>query len=280
MARRLVDAQFPKWADLPIKPLSISGSDNSIFRLGDELTLRFPRVEWAAQTAPREVAILGALGKLPLDVPRPRALGEPDANYPWQWSVFDWIEGEAASAADLSAEDAEGLASFILALRQETPDLTFASSSQNHHRGVPLSERDVLTRTAIDTLSDEYGARDLLSIWQAALDARCEHEPVWLHGDLHGGNLLVREGKLVAVIDWGLAGVGDGACDLAAAWTLMDAQVRDRFREVLKPNADEWLRGMGWALSIAVIFLAHYRALGVPVDGSRRTLSRLLASQL
>lgn len=276
LVRKLIERQFPQYSSLPLKALASPGTDNAIFRLGPDLSVRLPRVEWAVHGPEREVAILSNMTGLGLDVPEPVALGEPCREYPWPWSILKWVEGEPATRHVFSADDARNLADFLLEIRSRPCDTAFEAGEANHHRGVPLSWRAGAFRQAVLALKDEYEIASLGRIWEAATPPRAEYRRVWLHGDLHGGNLLVRNGRLSGVIDWGLAGVGDGACDLAAAWTLFDQDAREAFRQAMAPSEAEWCRGAGWALSVAVIFLAYYRNKGVPVDASRRTISRLL----
>lgn len=273
---KLLDSQFPQYASLPLEALPSPGTDNAIFRLGADLTVRLPRVDWAVHGPAREVAILSKMQQLGLEVPEAVALGQPSGGYPWQWSILNWVEGEPVDGAALPPHDAIRLAGFLKALRQMPLEKGFEAGAANHFRGVPLQQREAFFALALDALGDEYELEPLRRIWKAARTAPVDGPPVWLHGDLHGGNLLTRNGRLSGVIDWGLAGVGDGACDLAAAWTLFDDEAREAFHEAMAPSEAEWLRGAGWALSVAVIFLAYYRDMGVPVDGSRRTISRLL----
>jgi len=274
--RKLLDSQFPEYAGLPLEALPSPGTDNAIFRLGADLTVRLPHVDWAVHGPAREVAILSKLQGLGLEVPGPVALGEPCGDFPSQWSVLKWVEGEPVNGANLPPHDAIRLAGFLKALRQTRLDKRFEAGAANHFRGAALHQREAAFAPALDALGVDYDLEPLRRIWKAARAAPVEGSPVWLHGDLHGGNLLTRNGRLSGVIDWGLAGVGDGACDLSAAWTLFDDEAREVFREAMDPGEAAWLRGAGWALSVAVIFLAHYRDKGVPVDGSHRTISRLL----
>ncbi|MEM1152098.1 MAG: aminoglycoside phosphotransferase family protein [Pseudomonadota bacterium] len=276
LARALIDAQFPEYASLQLVPLPSPGTDNAIFRLGADRTVRMPRVEWAKFGAAREIAILPNMTGLGLDIPEPIALGEASRDFPAPWSILKWVEGEPATSHTFSTEDARALAGFIAEMQTKAPDAAWAAGEANHFRGVPLVQRTAPFKAAVDALADLYDPATLFRIWEAALSAEEECVAVWLHGDLHGGNLIVRDGQLCGVIDWGLAGVGDGACDLAAAWALFDGDARIAFREALSPSQAAWTRGAGWALSIAAIFLAYYRNKNVPVDGSERTIARLL----
>ena len=279
LVRALLQAQFPDYALLPLSPVGAAGTDNAIFRLGHNLCVRLPRVDWARHTAAREVAILPKFSGLGMDVPRPIALGEPEQGYPWQWSIMSWISGDTVGTDPLPdlINSAQELAAFILAMRSVPLEPAFRFGASNNYRGAPLRQRGQAFQAAVEALVDIYDPKVLSHIWALSFEAEeADHLPVWIHGDLHGGNLLKRDGKLVAVIDWGLAGVGDGACELSAAWALFDDASRGIFKAALNVSEAEWMRGAGWALSIAAIFLAYYRDKGVPTDMSRRTLNRLV----
>lgn len=279
IVQALLDKQFPAYAHLPLSPVGEAGTDNAIFRLGEDLCVRLPRVDWASHTAAREVAILPRFADMGMDVPCPMALGAPGQGYPWHWSIMSWIMGDVVGTDPVpnSVESAQALAAFILAMRSVPTDPAFQYGAANNYRGAPLRQRAAQFQAAIEALADVYDPKILLHIWNLSLDAEeADSLPVWIHGDLHGGNLLKRDDKLVAVIDWGLAGVGDGACELSAAWALFDGASRDAFKKALNVSEAEWLRGAGWALSIAAIFMAYYRDKGVPVDMSGRTINRLV----
>lgn len=279
--RILLEQQFPALAGLELTPLPSAGTDNHIFRLGPRLCVRLPKVDWAAGTAQREAALLPRFAGLPLAVPQVFGLGVPGANFPWHWSVLEWIDGDAVEPGIVPTPERSAalLAAFVLGIREVEPDPAFQWGNTNHFRGAPLIERDVPFRAALTDLADEVDVVAAESVWEASLAAVEPDAPsVWLHGDLHGGNLLKHGGRLVAVIDWGLSGVGDGACDLSAGWALFEAPARERFRRALGASEAEWLRGAGWALSIACIALAYYRRTNSQLgDMSRRTISRVLA---
>lgn len=278
LVRKLVDSQFPEWSRLPLSALNQVGTDNQIFRLGRDMCVRFPRVAWAAQTAAREQALLERFQVVGLEVPRPLGLGEPALGYPWQWSVVSWVEGRALGMRQLTEAETNRLAEAILAIRRTPADATFHYGNTNYGRGEPLAERNTLFQNAVERLADEYDVDTLRQVWSMCLEATsAQQTPVFLHGDLHGGNLVERGGTLAGLIDWGLAGVGDGACDLSAAWCLCDSDVRPIFRNAMNANEADWLRGAGWALSIACIYVAHYRGNpSVDCAMSQRTICSVL----
>lgn len=260
LVRRLLAAQFPDWADLPVERVPSAGTDNAIYRLGDGMAVRLPRIQWATGQVEREHRWLPQLApQLPLDIPTQLAMGTPAEGYPWNWSVYRWLEGENATRdriVDLGQAAAD-LARFIAALQRIDPT---GGPREGRSRGVPLAERDGATRDAIAALQGMLDTGAVTSLWEEALRAPVWRGPgVWLHGDLNEGNLLAREGRLSAVIDFGTMAVGDPACDLMVAWTLLTAETRDVFRAALQFDDATWLRGRGWALSWALIVLPYYK---------------------
>jgi aminoglycoside phosphotransferase (APT) family kinase protein len=281
LLRRLLAAQFPSWADLPIERVASSGTDHALYRLGEDLVARLPRIDWAVGQAERERRWLPALAPhLPLTVPVPLAIGEPGEEYPWSWSVVPWLEGEDVSASPVldRSRAAEDLGAFVRALR--AIDATDAPTPiDDLDRGGPLADRDEATREAIEQLRGELDASAVSAAWAAALAAPAwAGPPVWIHGDLQGGNLLARDGRLVAVIDFGCLGAGDPACDLLGAWHLFDAADRARFRNAADVDEATWARGRGWALSVALIYLPYYRETNpLGVSTARRVVEEVLA---
>ncbi|TNH31484.1 aminoglycoside phosphotransferase family protein [Micromonospora orduensis] len=258
LVRRLVAEQFPHWAHLPVRPVAAGGWDNRTFHLGDEMTVRLPSgAGYAAQVA-KEQRWLPYLGpRLPLQVPTPLAYGRPGAGYPYAWSVCRWIEGHTARGERIDdlTRFATDLAAFLRALRRL--DVTDGPVAGPHSawRGGPLSTYDAETRAAIEAHRDRVPVDVVTGLWQAALDAAWAGPPVWFHGDVAYGNLLVRDGRLAAVIDFGCCGVGDPACDTVIAWTLLYGASRAAFRDALGLDAATWARGRGWALWKALITL-------------------------
>jgi aminoglycoside phosphotransferase (APT) family kinase protein len=257
LVRRLIDEQFPVWVDLPLARVEPSGTDNAIFRLGDELAVRLPRRHGSLVEEDKEHTWLPRLApRLPVEVPLPVARGTPGVGYPWHWSVCTWLEGETPIGVPL---DADELAAFVGALqridRRGGPD-------PGARRGEPLATRDGSVRAALERV-DAPGAREL---WEEAATApEWEGERVWLHADLDARNVLVRDGRLCGAIDWGCVGVGDPAVDLMAAWKLLTVDGRARFREALAVDETTWLRARGWALSQALIALGYYTLETNPV---------------
>ena len=258
LVRRLVATQFPQWGDLLIEPVPSAGTDNAMFRLGPDLAVRLPRIHWAVDDVEKEHAWLPRLAPLlPVAVPVPLGKGEPAASYPWHWSVYRWLQGENPDIEEFTERRslAQELARFVAALHRIDP-----TGGPLAGRGVPLAARDAPTRTALDALRGTIDTAAVTAAWDAALCAPVwAGPPVWVHGDLSAGNLLVVDGRLSAVIDFGGLGVGDPACDLIVAWELFSGPARRAYRDALAVDDATWARGRGWALSTALVALPYYR---------------------
>jgi aminoglycoside phosphotransferase (APT) family kinase protein len=280
LVRRLLAAQFPQWADLPIERVASAGTDNALYRLGEMLVVRLPRIHWAVGQVEKERAWLPKLAPhLPLAVPEPIAMGEPGEGYPWRWGVYRWLAGEIARLDRLAdpCESARELAAFVLALQRLDPAGGPAAVEHNL-RGAPLATRDEGTREAIRSLAGMYDADALMDVWDSAVRAPgWRHEPVWFHGDLLPGNVLIDRGQVTAVIDFSGLGVGDPACDLMIAWSLFTGESRAAFREATGVEEATWLRGRGCALSQAAHFIPYYvetNPAGVAI--ARRAIEEIL----
>ncbi|WP_240796156.1 aminoglycoside phosphotransferase family protein [Streptomyces sp. RFCAC02] len=259
LVRRLVAAQFPRWRGLPVTPVASSGTDNAMYRLGDTMAVRLPRIPAAVGNVEREQRWLPRLAPhLPVAVPVPLAEGVPGEGFPWPWSVLRWLDGRNPVAGRPGLPDrlAADLATFITALRRADP-----AGAPPAGRGVPLAERDAPTREALRALRGEIDTRAAGAAWDDALRAPApEPAPrVWTHGDLSPGNVLVTGDRLSAVIDFGGVGAGDPTVDLSVAWSLLPAASRGVFRAGLGADDATWARGRGRALSIALIQLPYYR---------------------
>ena len=271
LVRRLIAVQFPHWAHFPIRPVDQMGWDNRTFRLGRDMAVRLPSAAVYAPQVAREHRWLPILGpQLPVAIPVPLALGQPGEAYPWQWSVYRWLPGEAASARP--ARDwrplARSLASFLAALQRVDPSGGPAPGADNFHRGGMLETYDGQTREAVSLLRDRIPTGAAMRVWEAALAPRFEGAPVWLHGDISPGNLLIAGDELVGVIDFGSCVVGDPACDLAIAWMSMDRQGREAFRSALPLDPGTWARARGWALW-KLLLICSGRAAADPATVAR-----------
>lgn len=281
LARRLVDGQFPQWAELPITAVEPGGVDNRTFRLGDEMTVRLPSGEWYALQVDKEQCWLPRLApRLPLAIPTPVARGAPAEGYPYAWSVYRWLSGEDAteqSIGDLT-EFATTLAGFLNALQRIDASDGPGPGRHNFYRGGPLTTYAEETIRSIDALGDEIPGDAARTVWDDALTTAWEREAVWFHGDVAAGNLLVRDRRLTAVLDFGTSGVGDPACDMVIAWTLLTGASRDAFRSALGVDDGTWSRGRGWALwKASITLVGHLDRDPVAAADSRRVIERILA---
>ena len=281
LVRGLVEAQHPVWAGLTIEHVLSTGTDNALYRLGDDLVVRLPLRPGSTRQIERVARWLPVLAPhLPVAVPLPVATGEPTDDYPWAWSIVSWIPGEDATTAPLDRGPAVAdLAAFVDALGAVDPTGGPVPSAANFGRGVPLATRDQETRRWIERARGMVDTRAVTAAWEDALWAPTwDGPPQWLHGDIASGNLLVRDGRIGAVIDWGALGVGDPACDLLVAWEMFDAAGREAFRAALAVDDATWARGRGWALSTAVIALPYYEGTNpFMADQARRKIAAVLA---
>ena len=279
----LIADQFPAWADLPVEAVENGGWDNRTFHLGDEMVVRMPSASAYAEAVEKEHQWLPVLApQLPLPIPVPLAKGAPGRNYPHPWSVYGWIDGHPASAERIAdpLAFATDLAGFLSALQAVDPIGGPPPGMHNWFRGGPLRTYDASTGRALEDLVHHIDVDSVRRVWAEALRAPWDGVDRWFHGDVAEGNLLLDDaGQLAAVIDFGTCGVGDPACDLAVAWTVMTAEGRDAFRDRLQVQDADWARGRGWALWKTVATCAH--ALEGP-DGrdeferAKRTLDTIL----
>ncbi|WP_406286768.1 aminoglycoside phosphotransferase family protein [Streptomyces sp. NBC_00209] len=258
LVERLITAQFPHWSGLPVVPVEVDGWDNRTYRLGDAMTVRLPTAAGYVPAVEKEHVWLPRLApSLPVPVPPVLALGAPGEGYPFPWSVRRWLPGETAAhgrIADLSGF-AVSVAGFLRALRRCDPAGGPAAGAHSWHRGASPAYYDEETRRCLALLADRVDTDRARAAWEAALAAEWHGDPVWFHGDIASGNLLVQGGELAAVIDFGTSGVGDPACDLVIAWGLFDGDSREAFRAAVAQDPGTWARARGWALWKALLNL-------------------------
>ncbi len=282
LVRRLLAVQHPDLADHPIELMS-NGWDNVMYRVGQALVARLPRREVAATLLMHEQRWLPHLApRLPLPVPAPVRVGKPDLGYPWPWSVVPFLPGQVAARnppAD-PGDAAVALGTFLGALHTPAaPD-----APPNPYRGVPLEERQATVAQNLSIVGDLVDHGSVTRVWEAALAApRWDRPPAWVHGDLHPANILVHDGRVSGVIDFGDITSGDPATDLSVAWMLLPAECHDAFRKAYQAAGDHaagddiWVRARGWAVALSLAFLAHSADNPQMADIGHRTITAVLA---
>lgn len=273
--RRLLAEQHPDLAELPLTELA-NGWDNVIHRLGDELTVRLPRRAMATTLIDNEQRWLPELAQqLPLPIPVPVRVGRPTDGYPWSWSITPWFAGSPAAVSPPSDPDETviALSDFLAALHVAAP----SEAPTNPFRGGPLSGRDDPVRERATQLATSIDAPAVVALWDALLlTPPWPHAAVWLHGDLHMANLLVADGSLSAVIDFGDITAGDPATDLAVAWQLFDAERREAMFDRLGTDADTRVRARAWALHLSLAYVASSADNPMMASIGRATLAAVL----
>jgi aminoglycoside phosphotransferase (APT) family kinase protein len=282
LVRRLLAEELPRLAHLPLRRVVSAGTDNAIFRLGDELAVRLPTRAESALRLEKELRWLPRLApSLPLPVPVPFAAGAPAAGYPFAWAVLRWLDGDDAAAAPFAdpRSAARTLARFVAALRRGDAAGAPGPGAHNSQRGAALAVRDAQVRAALTELGDAVDTAAATAAWEAALAAPAfAGRPAWLHGDLIRPNLLVRGGRLAGVVDFGCLGAGDPACDLLAGWACLPRGARRLYEDGLETDEAARARGRGWALSWALIALPYYARTNPALAAeARRTLDAVLA---
>ncbi len=257
LVRRLLSSQFPQWSKLQIVRLHTTSTVNAIFRLGDDMSVRLPRTP-RYHDIDTEVCWLRALaGQLPLEIPEAFGVGEPDERYPWKWGVFRWIEGDRwrlDAISDRCAE-AERLAEFLHALEAIDPTIIACPPSM---KAEPMRDRDAVMRTYAKLAHKYVDENAVLHAWDRAIDLPpWDPAPMLVHADVMAGNLLVRDGRLAAVIDWASVHAGDPAIDLQCAWRLFDGESRRVFKSAMGFDDETWARGRAWVLR-SVIGVVYY----------------------
>jgi aminoglycoside phosphotransferase (APT) family kinase protein len=259
LVRRLIAAQFPRWGHLPVAPVKVDGWDNRTYRLGDDRSVRLPTAAGYVPAVAKENEWLPRLApSLPVDVPEVLGEGVPGEGYPYPWSVRGWLPGETADRAriaDLSRFAVE-VAEFLRALWSCDPTGGPLAGEHSWYRGASPAYYDEETRRCLAALDGQVDTGRAAAVWDAALDAEWRGRPGWFHGDVAVGNLLVRDGRLAAVIDFGTSGVGDPACDLVIAWTMFTGPSRAAFRRAVDQDGGTWARARGWVLWKALLTLS------------------------
>ena len=281
LVQRLVAAQFPQWAALPIRAVDNDGWDNWTFRLGDRMKVRLPSAIGYSEQAEKEARWLPKLApKLPLPVPVPVGIGQPAKDYPCAWSIYEWLEGEPTTRQGVNDPVQFGwdLAKFLVALQRIDPVGGPAPGQHNFFRGAqPMVIYGDEARRSVDKLADIIDVAAAHEVLDAAEAAVITGRPVWIHGDIAVGNLLVREGRLGAVIDFGGCAVGDPACDLVIAWVFLEGAGRDAFRLSVPADDAMWARARGWAVWKAALVLANDAVINPNENSPRSVIEAVIA---
>lgn len=275
LVQRLVATQFPQWADLPVRPVENDGWDNWTFHLGDRMKVRLPSAQGYAEQAEKEAGWLPKLApQLPLPVPAPIGLGQPGEGFPWSWSISTWLAGEPATRERIDDPVQFGwdVAKFLAALQAIDVAGGPPPGAHNYARGADvMAVYGDEARRSVDAVGELIDAPAAHAVLDAAAEAIFTGAPVWVHGDIAVGNLLVEDGRLSAVIDFGCCAVGDPACDLVLAWVFLDGPARDAFRLSVAADEAMWARARGWALWKAALVLANGQVVN-PNENSPHTV--------
>ena len=277
LVKQLLASQFPGWADLRLRVLSGAGTDNAMYKLGDDKVVRLPRTARSATNIDKERLWLPKLAPcLPISIPTILGKGSPAATYPLPWLIYRWLEGQTPNTESMLDRHlaAIDLGNFVVEMKKIS-----SVNGPKSKRGQPLSTRDEETRFAITSLTDTYDVSVLIDMWESALTSPLWSEaPVWIHGDLHAGNVLTQNHRVTAVVDFGSAGVGDPACDMMVAWTLLTPETRQIFRSIVQPDHATWARGRGWALTFGIVAYPYYRISNPTLARiAKRTIEQTIA---
>jgi len=277
LVKNLIEEQFPQYTHLPILEVEKQGHDNRTFRLGKEMLVRLPSSEGYVRQVEKEHKWLKVLAPhLPLPVPEPIAMGKPSLYYPWIWSIYRWLDGKSANSIEVDDEllnsIALELAHFLKALHQFDPAGAPTPGLHNWWRAAHTSVYDSETRALIIKLKHLIDESKATSIWERAIASKWNKDPVWVHGDVASGNILVKDNKLGSIIDFGCMGIGDPACDLTIAWTFCKNKSREKFRSSMDLDSDTWDRARGWALWKALYELSKVKDESSPEALTQRQI--------
>lgn len=267
LARKLIAEQFPEFSNFPITDVEKQGHDNRTYRLGLDMLIRMPTAADYALKVPKEQELLPQLAKrLSLSIPAPIKMGKPSADYPFSFSIYKWLPGNSINLLTLTDQNKEQLAFDLARFLKELQAITDVEGPEpgqhNWWRGDHVSVYDKGAREQIAELAEIIDASPALALWDKASATKWNKQPVWIHGDFAIGNILMEDGKLSAVIDFGGAAVGDPACDLVIAWTYLSGRARGIFMTEMGLDAYTWLRARAWAL-----WKATYELCQIPDKG-------------
>jgi aminoglycoside phosphotransferase (APT) family kinase protein len=250
LAKKIISEQFPQWENLPIWAVEKSGWDNRTFHLGNEMTIRLPSNKEYAPQILKEFQWLPKLAQTitSCSITTPLVLGEPGQHYPWHWSVNRWIKGETVSfnrIQDLN-QFARDLGFFLTEFQNIDSTNGPIAGSHNFYRGGELAAYDAEVSQAITKIKNKTEQKIAERLWTDALSSKWEKTPVWVHGDIAVGNILVDKGQLTAIIDFGQLAIGDPACDLAITWNFFSGESRDTFKNAIPLDKNTWIRALAW----------------------------------
>ncbi|MCX7114309.1 MAG: aminoglycoside phosphotransferase family protein [Gammaproteobacteria bacterium] len=253
LAHQLIAEQFPEYAHLPITSVEQQGHDNRTYRLGNDLLIRMPTAESYALKVPIEEALLPKLAShLTVSIPVPIKMGTASQTYPYPFSIYKWLEGRSINLLVVDNDCLENLASDLVRFLKELQSIDNvdgpAPGQHNWWRGDHVSVYDKGAREQISALSTVINERQAIELWERACKTKWDKSPVWVHGDFAIGNMLLKDNKLSAIIDFGGMALGDPACDLVIAWTFLNGKARDIFVQEMNLDENTWLRARAWAL--------------------------------
>lgn len=262
LAKKLINSQFPEYADLTVTEVELQGHDNRTYRIGDDMLIRMPTAESYALKVPIEQELLPKLAKhLSVAIPAPIKMGKPSEDYPYAFSIYKWLDGSSANHVTLDEQLLENLAFELATFLKELQVITDVEGpspgQHNWYRGDHLSVYDSGAREQIAKLADIIDGSSALELWERACATKWNKEPIWIHGDFAASNILIKDNKLSGVIDFGGAAMGDPASDLVIAWTYLKGKARDIFVSAMGLDDDTWLRAKAWALWKATFELCN-----------------------
>jgi len=282
LAHKLIQEQFPEYSHLPITSVEKQGHDNRTYRLGEKMLIRMPSAEHYSLKVAKEQELLAKLAPyLSINIPVPIKMGTPSKIYPYPFSIYKWIEGTSVNLVSLDNDSLEQLAfdlsHFLKELQAIDKVDTLKPGQHNWWRGDHISVYDKDAREQIAKLSHIIDSERSIDLWKRACKTRWNKKPVWVHGDIAIGNILVKDGKFSAVIDFSGISVGDPACDLVIAWTFFKRKAREVFIKEMNLDEDAWLRAKAWALWKATFELCEPDQASEKILANKKLIEELLS---